>query len=90
MWAYNGQYESATGCWELAVCSDNAAYNMFDGRKIQWFCDTYSEYAADGLEAPYGLERSPTKHFETMTPACKDNTECPENQYCTWFIWDGT
>ena len=63
-WAYNGQVESGRGCWEFAVCSGNGAFNMFDGRKIQWWCDSYSTHAADGLDAPYGLERSETIHFD--------------------------
>ena len=90
MWEYNGQEESGTGCWEFAVCSGNNAYNMFDGRKIQWWCDSYSDAAADGLDAPYGLERSETTHFDSWSPGCTSNLDCPNNQFCTWFMWDGT
>jgi hypothetical protein len=90
MWEYNGQSESARGCWEFAVCSDTGSYNMFDGRKIQWFCDSYSTHAADGLEAPYGLERSDSAHWDSFQSGCVDNTQCPNNQFCTYFLWDGT
>ena len=38
MWQYNGQTESGTGCWNKAVCSGTGAYDMFDGRKLQFFC----------------------------------------------------
>ena len=37
MWAYNGQKESAKGCWDLSVCSNSystSSYTVFDGRKI--------------------------------------------------------
>lgn len=77
MWAYNTQTESARGCWEFAVCSGNGAFNMFDGRQIQWFCDTYSDAAADGMDPPYGLTRSETAHFPGFTPGCVDNLGCP-------------
>merc|ERR1719230_2465124 len=52
-WEYNGQFESGQGCWPFAVCSGHSSYNMFDGRKIQWFCDSYSDLAADGLDPPF-------------------------------------
>ena len=90
MWSYNGQTESARGCWEFAVCSGTGSYNMFDGRKIQWWCDSYSTHAADGLDAPYGLERSETAHWGNFEAGCVDDTGCPGEQFCTWFIWDGT
>jgi len=32
-WEYNGQFESAVGCWHKSVCKDEAFY-MFDGRKL--------------------------------------------------------
>jgi len=38
LWAYNEQFESARGCWHKSVCKDEA-FLMFDGRKIQFFCD---------------------------------------------------
>jgi hypothetical protein len=70
MWSYNGQSESATGCWEKGVCSNGGAFWMFDGRAIQWFCDTYSTYSSNGLEAPYGLVRADEPHFDAFVPGC--------------------
>lgn len=64
---------------------------MFDGRKIQWWCDSYSTFAADGLDAPYGLTRADQPHFAEKGAACQVNTDCPsEDHFCTWFIWEGT
>jgi hypothetical protein len=90
MWAYNGQSESATGCWEAAVCSGNGAYWMFDGRAIQWFCDSFSASAANGLDIPYGLERADEPHFESFAPGCVYDEDCPDTTICTFFLWDGT
>ena len=70
MWEYGGQVESARGCWQFAVCSGNSAYWMFDGRKIQWWCDSYSSFAADGLDAPYGLTRADQPHFAEFQSGC--------------------
>jgi len=90
MWSYNGQSESATGCWEMSVCSGNAAYWMFDGRAIQWFCDSFSQSAANGLEVPYGLERADEPHFDSFAPGCVYDEDCPDTTICTFFLWDGT
>lgn len=91
MWEYGGQNEVGRGCWEFAVCSDDAAYWMFDGRKIQWWCDSYSSQAANGLDAPYGLTRADQPHFDELISGCKVNTDCPSaDHFCTWFVWEGT
>jgi hypothetical protein len=63
MWAYNGQTESGTGCWEDAVCSA-PAFLMFDERKIQWFCSEDQKTAAAGLDAPFGLTAVNTPHWD--------------------------
>ena len=34
MWSYNGQIESARGCWDEAVCIGNGSFDLFDGRKL--------------------------------------------------------
>ena len=70
LWAYNGQSESGKGCWPFAVCSGNGSYDMFDGRQIQWWCDSYSDLAADGLDPPFGLTRTAEPNFDEWKPGC--------------------
>jgi len=38
MWKYNGQHESARGCWHASVCAGTTYYTMFDGRALDFFC----------------------------------------------------
>jgi hypothetical protein len=91
MWAYNGQHEAATGCWEAAVCSGNGAFWMFDERAIQWFCDEDQTAAADGLDAPYGLTAADEVHFDAFAESCTSDADCEgETQQCTKILWAGT
>ena len=48
-WEYNGQTEAGEGCWNEAVCSGNGAYDMFDGRKLQFFCSDEQTSAAANM-----------------------------------------
>ena len=63
---------------------------MFDGRKIQFFCDSYSTAAANGLPAPYGLTIAEEPHFTEFTPGCYNDLDCPAGATCTSFLWDAT
>ena len=89
MWAYGEQTESGRGCWEEAVCGSESFW-MFDGRMIQFFCDSYSRAAANGLAAPYGLTIAEEPHFEEFVPGCIYDTDCPAGATCTSFFWEGT
>ena len=50
-WGYNNQFESMTGCWHKSVCKNemgSQSFEMFDGRRIQWFCDRDAHEKANG------------------------------------------
>jgi len=91
MWAYNGQTESGTGCWTSAVCSGNASFDMFDGRKLQFFCSEEQTTAAAAMSAPWGLTPI-EKAFSTFEVACESDADCPiaGSQQCTFILWDAT
>ena len=38
MWGYNSQSESGRGCWRENVCAGSGAWDMQDGRNLQFFC----------------------------------------------------
>ena len=78
MWAYNGQTESGRGCWAAAVCKGNGAYDMFDGRKLQYFCSQDEKDAAASMSAPFGLTAASAAHFDTFEVACAADADCPD------------
>lgn len=92
MWAYNGQVESGTGCWADAVCKGSGAWDMFDGRKLQFFCSEWETYLAGFMDDPFGLTQARSKHFDTFEIACKEHTDCPnpDRQQCTYILWEAT
>ena len=77
MWQYNDQIESGTGCWDEAVCSGNGAYDMFDGRKIQFFCDKRQKKIARKMSAPFGLSPASNEHFDKFEVVCTKDEDCP-------------
>lgn len=77
MWAYNGQTDSGKGCWDQRLCAKGAAYDMFDGRKIQWFCSAAqvtagtTEYtASSGLGADLPIKLAAAPHFTVYKESC--------------------
>ena len=92
MWAYNGQTESGQGCWNEAVCAGNGAYDMFDGRKLQYFCNDEQTNAAAQMSAPFELQAASAKHFDKFEPGCMVDEDCPDQNrhLCTAILWDGT
>ena len=96
-WAYNGQYESAQGCWHKSVCKGTASYLMFDGRQIQWFCsqEDLAQIGDNFGDLAYPLNPADTKHWDMYEEACNNHQDCitrsgNSNQRCTAFLWDGT
>ena len=92
MWSYNGQTESGTGCWSNAVCSGAGAFDMFDGRKLQFFCSRDQTLGASSMGAPWGLTAVNGAPFDKFIVACEADSDCPspDTQFCTRILWDGT
>ena len=102
MWAYNGQHESANGCWSNKVCLGNGAWTLFDGRKIQWFCSEAQKKQVEGktietdlkypLKRAVNKENEPIQHFKSYKESCTKDEDCKLKKLgiCTKFFWLGT
>ena len=92
MWAYNGQTESGTGCWDAAVCSGSGAFDMFDGRTLQFFCNEDQFTASVSMDTPFLLTPMPMAPIAEFKVACHTDDDCPnpDVQQCTHILWDGT
>ena len=98
MWAYNGQTDSGLGCWDQRLCNGTGAYDMFDGRKIQWFCTAAQKTAGEaefkkssGLGADLPIKTAAAAHFTTFKESCTKDADCTgAKQYCTRLYWEGT
>jgi len=91
IWAYNGQIESGQGCWMSSVCSGQSSFDMFDGRKLQFFCTDEQVTAATNMTAPWGLTPG-EKAFSEFKTVCATDADCPnpETQQCLEVLWDAT
>ena len=92
MWAYNGQTESGNGCWPSAVCTGSASFDMFDGRKLQFFCSDAQTTASADMTPPWELTLAADKAFSKFDVACASDADCPiqGSQQCTAILWDAT
>ena len=78
MWAYNNQIESGRGCWRQDVCTGTGAFDVFDGRKIQWFCSEEQFAENKDRTLPWKtakiIDPAPFDEFEE---ACEQDEDCP-------------
>ena len=78
------------------MCSQ-PAWTMFDGRKIQWFCNQDQKDMAayvmrdNDVAVPYPLKPASRAHWAAYKESCKVDADCAKpNQYCTKYLWDAT
>ena len=97
MWEYNNQQESGIGCWDNSVC-DKESFYMFDGRKIQFFCDEVAAEKFGGkysTSLAYPIWAAKEKHWMEWESTCNTHQDCRDrngrkDQHCTGFIWEAT
>ena len=80
MWEYNKQIDSGHGCWTSTVCSGSAAYELFNGRKLQFWCTgQQASKVADVEVAPFGLT------WRTCSIAIDFRTVCSQDSDCAYY-----
>ena len=78
MWEYNKQIDSGRGCWSSTVCSGSAAYELFDGRKLQFWCTGQQASKAAEVEiAPFGLTWGTRSIAIDFRMVCTQDSDCP-------------
>ena len=67
-----------TGCWHKSVCTGNASYLMFDGRKIQWFCGPEALVKINSVfgAMKFPLKAALAKHWTKAENACLSHADC--------------
>ena len=85
------------GCWHKSVCKNangNQAFTMFDGRKIQWFCDALALSKIDGDfgTLAYPITPAAKNYWAAYSDACSTDAECLKRsgdklQQCLQMTW---